>query len=120
MRISDWSSDVCSSDLSDGLFAAVVATLDRFGLSILASRIVNAHNGMSLDTFQVLAVNDRGVGRDELARTVSRRLGDILTRPLSQVRPSRRALPRHLRHFPVPTRVEFETQAKDRKRGVKG
>src|SRR3546814_4406467 len=83
---------------SDGLFAAVVATLDRFGLSILASRIVNAHNGMSLDTFQVLAVNDRGVGRDELARTVSRRLGDILTRPLSQVRPSRRALPRHLRH----------------------
>src|SRR3546814_15511673 len=58
---------------SDGLFAAVVATLDRFGLSILASRIVNAHNGMSLDTFQVLAVNDRGVGRDELARTVSRR-----------------------------------------------
>src|SRR3546814_18785879 len=69
---------------------------------------------MSLDTFQVLAVNDRGVGRDELARTVSRRLGDILTRPLSQVRPSRRALPPHLRHFPVPTRGEFEPLAHGR------
>src|SRR3546814_4681382 len=44
---------------------ALPISLDRFGLSILASRIVNAHNGMSLDTFQVLAVNDRGVGRDE-------------------------------------------------------
>src|SRR3546814_16318066 len=31
---------------SDGLFAAVVATLARFGLSILASRHVNAHNGI--------------------------------------------------------------------------
>lgn len=99
---------------NDGLFAAVVATLDRFGLSILASRIVTAHNGMSLDTFQVLAVNDRGVGRDELARTISRRLSDILARPLAQVRPSRRALPRHLRHFHVPTRVEFETLANGR------
>src|SRR3546814_19875282 len=69
---------------------------------------------MSLDTFQVLAVNDRGVGRDELARTVRRRLGDILTPPLSQVRPSRRALPRHSRHFHVPTRVKFEPLANGR------
>jgi len=99
---------------SDGLFAAVVATLDRFGLSILAARVMTAVNGMSLDTFQVLAVNDRGVGRDELARAVGRRLDEVLARPLAQVRPSRRALPRHLRHFRVPTRVEFETLANGR------
>lgn len=99
---------------SDGLFAAVVATLDRFGLSILAARVMTAVNGMSLDTFQVLAVNDRGVGRDELARLVSRRLDEVLARPLAQVRPSRRALPRRLRHFRVPTRVEFETLANGR------
>lgn len=92
---------------SDGLFAAVAATLDRLGLNVLAARVVTARNGMSLDTFQVLATH-MSAAPEAQAQTVCERLTQVLSGPLDAVRPARRALPSHLRHFRVPVRVEFE------------
>jgi len=96
----------------DGLFAAVTATLDRVGLGVLAARVVTSREGMSLDSFQVLAAENHHMQPAELAAHVERRLFDILCRSLDDVRPPRRALPRHFRHFRVPVQVEFgETDA---------
>jgi len=93
---------------SDGLFAAMAATLDRLGLNVLAARVVTARNGMSLDTFQVLATQLADAAPEEQAQTIRQRLTQVLSGPLDAVRPARRALPSHLRHFRVPVRVEFE------------
>ncbi len=91
----------------DGLFADVVATLDRLGLSIVDARIVGSLGGMTLDTFQVL---DAGVDYIEPSRradSIAAQLHQSLTTPGALRPPSRRAAPRQLRHFRVPSQVEF-------------
>lgn len=98
----------------DGLFAAVTATLDRVGLGVLAARVVTSKAGMSLDSFQVLAAENHHMSPGELAVHVEKRLFDILCRSLDDVRPPRRALPRHFRHFRVPVQVEFGETASGR------
>ncbi len=88
----------------DGLFAALVATLDRLGLSIVQARVMTSSDGMSLDGFHVLAADGRSASSSE----VSRALLGALSRPLDEARPPKRSAPRQLRHFRIPARIEFE------------
>jgi [protein-PII] uridylyltransferase len=87
----------------DGVFAAIVASLDRLGLSVLEARVLSSTDGHALDNFQVQA----GAAAPEPQRIVDV-LHSALRDPMA-VRPARRAVPRHLRHFRVPPRVEFDT-----------
>lgn len=86
----------------DGVFAALVTTLDRLGLGVLDARILNSQDGYALDNFQVQAAG----ASLELPRVIEA-LQTVLLNPL-QVRPVRRVTPRHLRHFRLPARVEFD------------
>jgi [protein-PII] uridylyltransferase len=86
----------------DGLFAALVATLDRLGLGVLDARVMNSTDDHALDNFQVLA----GSQPPEPQRIVDT-LQAALRDP-GAVKPARRAMPRHLRHFRVPTRIDFD------------
>jgi [protein-PII] uridylyltransferase len=94
----------------DGLFAALVASLDRLGLSVLDARILKSSDRHALDNFQVLA----GAQPPEPRRIVET-LQVALRDPMA-VKPARRATPRHLRHFRVPPRVEFDTLESQRTR----
>jgi [protein-PII] uridylyltransferase len=85
----------------DGVFAALVATLDRLGLSVLEARVLSSTDGHALDNFQVQA----SATEPEPQRVVEAILA-ALRDPMA-VRPSRRAMPRHLRHFRVATKVDF-------------
>ena len=87
----------------DGLFAAVVASFDRLGLGVFDARVLTSADGYALDSFQLQA----GADAPEHTRIVER-LQAALRDPAS-TRPARRATPRHLRHFKVPVRVEFDT-----------
>ena len=87
----------------DGLFAALVATLDRLGLGVLDARIMKSGDGFALDNFQVIS----GAQAPEPSRIVET-LQAALRDPAA-VKPARRAMPRHLRHFRVPPRVDFDT-----------
>lgn len=98
----------------DGLFAAVTASLDRLELDVLAARVVTSTSGMSLDTFQVLAPERLQLEPEALARCVERRLFEVLSRSLDRVRPARRSLPRHFRHFRVPVQVDVASVSDDR------
>ena len=98
----------------DGLFAAVTASLDRLELDVLAARVVTSTRGMSLDTFQVLAPERLQLEPEALARSVERRLFEVLSRSLDRVRPARRTLPRHFRHFRVPVQVDVARLDNDR------
>ena len=87
----------------DGLFAAAVATLDRLGLGVLEARALATRNGRVFDSFQVLPAHpDRALAHADVIKA----LRTAIQRP-DKVRPTRRALPRTLRHFSIAPRVEF-------------
>ena len=93
----------------DGLFAAVTATLDRLGLGVVEARVVSSRGGMSLDTFQVLDAGTEFVSPERRAATVAEALGRALATTPYRITPVRRAVPRQLRHFRVPARIEFDS-----------
>ncbi|WP_343224957.1 [protein-PII] uridylyltransferase [Luteimonas sp. MC1895] len=92
----------------DGLFAAIVVTLDRLGLAIQQARALDGPGGAVFDSFQVLPEDARA---DADPHAVARKLGAVLAGPLDRVRPAQRTLPRHLRHFRIAPQVEFATGA---------
>jgi [protein-PII] uridylyltransferase len=98
----------------DGLFAAIVATLDRLGLGIHQARVLVGPNGTVFDTFEVLPTVDYATRDPQQAAAALRQ---ALAGALEQVRASQRALPRQLKHFRFPTRVEFQP-ARDGQRTV--
>jgi [protein-PII] uridylyltransferase len=99
---------------SDGLFAAVMATLDRLGLNVVEARIVTSTQGNSLDTFQVLDAGSEFISPERRARTVAEAIYEGLARPAQRMPPVRRAMSRQLRHFRVATKVEFSDNASGR------
>jgi [Protein-PII] uridylyltransferase len=89
----------------DGLFAAIVIALDRMGLAIHQARALDGVDGTIFDTFQVLPVDPRQ--KPDIV-AIERKLQTVLSGSLD-VRPVRRAQPRHLRHFRTPVRIDFST-----------
>jgi [protein-PII] uridylyltransferase len=91
----------------DGLFATVAATLDRLGLSIVEARVVNSRGGMSLDTFQVLDAGVDFMDPDRRAASVAGSVRDALRAPQGKAALARRSMPRQLKHFRIPARIDF-------------
>ena len=92
----------------DGLFAAIVATLDRLGLAIHRARVLDGPGDAVFDAFEVLPID---AARPVVAAEVERKLQAVLSGALDGVRPARRAQPRHLRHFRIAPRMAFDAAA---------
>ena len=91
----------------DGLFAAIVASLDRLGLAIQQARLLVGPEGNVFDTFEVLpAQGQRPVDAATVERTL---LAALAEGDLDAVRPPRRTQPRHMRHFRLVPQVGFDT-----------
>ena len=88
----------------DGLFAAILATLDRMGFAIHQARVLVGPGGAVFDTFEVLPA-DSYASRDP--QEVAAGLQRALAGPLDEVRTSRRAASRLLKHFRFAPRIEF-------------
>lgn len=96
----------------DGLFAAIVVTLDRKGYGIHRARVLDAPHDAIFDVFEVLPQETYADGDPQrLAAT----LRQVLAGDLQKVRPARRAVPRQLRHFRFAPRVEFSESAGGRR-----
>ncbi|QWF18778.1 [protein-PII] uridylyltransferase [Lysobacter capsici] len=93
----------------DGLFAAIVATLDRLGLAIQQARVLDGPLGAIFDTFEVVPTDPR---QPASAEEVERRLETALSGSLERIKPARRAQPRHLRHFRIAPQIEFAAYTK--------
>jgi [protein-PII] uridylyltransferase len=90
----------------DGLFAAIVATLDRLGLAIQQARLFDGPAGNVFDTFEVIPSGHQGAVS---AADVERQLRSALAiEDLDSIRPARRAQPRHLRHFRLVPQIAFD------------
>ncbi|MEP6908165.1 MAG: ACT domain-containing protein, partial [Pseudoxanthomonas sp.] len=87
-----------------GLFAAILATLDRMGLRIHTARVLDGPAGTIFDTFEVLPV-DNQASFDPA--TIEATTHAALTGSLDAVRTSRRATPRLLKYFRFAPRLEF-------------
>ncbi|UXA52638.1 [protein-PII] uridylyltransferase [Xanthomonas prunicola] len=96
----------------DGLFAAIVATLDRKGYGIHRARVLDAPHDAIFDVFEVLP---RDTYADGDPQRLAATLRQVLAGDLQKVRPARRAVPRQLRHFRFAPRVEFSESAGGRR-----
>lgn len=99
---------VCSPD-RDGLFATLTAVLDRLHLNVHAARVANSRGGLALDSFLVLDRHGKALSTDMAATTLNT-LRRALVKPLPEVQIVRRTPARSLRHFHVPTHIEFAQQ----------
>ncbi len=94
----------------DGLFAAIVMTLDRKGYGIHRARVLDGPSDTIFDTFEV---NPADTFADGNPAKLESALREALSGDLSLLRPSRRAIPRQLRHFRFAPRIEFRDEAGD-------
>lgn len=96
----------------DGLFASIVATLDRKGYGIHRARVLDAPHDAIFDVFEVLPQDTYA---DSDPQRLAATLHQVLAGDLQNVRPARRAVPRQLRHFRFAPRVEFSESAGGRR-----
>ncbi len=82
-----------------GVFAAIVATLDRLRLVVVGARILTTPGGWTLDSFQVLDQDQRWT--DALSRNmeIQMRLEMALAESPLKLKPSRRNFSRQQKHF---------------------
>ena len=90
----------------DGLFAAIVATLDRLGLAIQHARLLDGPNATVFDTFVVLPVDPRC---PVAAADIEARLSARSARRRGC--PARCSALRHLRHFCIAPQVKLADSA---------
>lgn len=88
----------------DGIFSGLMATLDRLNLSVLHARILPSSNGYALDNFITLK-GSHTPDNKRIAQTLSAALKDP-----EHIKPAKHILPRQLKHFKTPTRIEFSQQ----------
>ncbi|HEY6941015.1 [protein-PII] uridylyltransferase [Dokdonella sp.] len=101
---------VCAPD-RDGLFAAIAATLDRLGLSVVDARLLVGAGGRVFDTFELLDARSEAALAPQRARDLEAALRRVLEARELVARVARRSLPRRLRHFQRAPQIEFRDVA---------
>ncbi|KAG1457891.1 hypothetical protein G6F57_014805 [Rhizopus arrhizus] len=91
----------------DGLLAASVMTLDRKGYGIHRARVLDGPADTIFDTFEV---NPADTFADGSSTNLEAALREALSGDLTRLRPSRRVVPRQLRHFCFAPRIEFRDE----------
>ena len=89
----------------DGLFAAIVITLDRLGFAIQQARALDGPHHSIFDTFHVLPSDPQHALSVEYVEAALQR---ALAGDLDLLLPSRRTQPRHLKHFRIAPRIGLE------------
>jgi [protein-PII] uridylyltransferase len=88
----------------DGIFSGLMATLDRLNLSVMHARLLPSSDGYALDNFITL----KGSHTPDTKR-IAQTLNAALKEP-AHIKPAKHMLPRQLKHFKTPTRIEFSQQ----------
>jgi len=95
------------TDDQDGLFAQVTNTLDQLRLTVQDARIVTSRQGYTLDSYTVLEENGEPISSAERIQEIRALLHSRLTAPLQLSAPVARRAPLRLKHFPIPTEVNY-------------
>ena len=88
----------------DGLFAAIVMTLDRAGYGIHRARVLDGPDDTIFDSFEVTPAAGHADGDTAWLEMLLRK---ALAGNIQILRPARRVIPRQLKHFRFAPRIEF-------------
>ncbi|MCL4315580.1 MAG: [protein-PII] uridylyltransferase [Gammaproteobacteria bacterium] len=99
----------------DYLFATITGALDQLGLNVHDARIATTRNGHTLNTFIVL--EESGAAIESAARTgeIITALKQQLLQPAAPGAPATRRTRRQLKHFPIPTQITFDQDARNQR-----
>ena len=90
-----------------GLFALTTALLGQMGINIVDARIETSDDGTTRDSYSVLEENGKIIASEARAKEIAERLEKVLLNPESLDLSVQRRIPRQLKHFSVPTQVDF-------------
>ncbi len=90
-----------------GLFALTTALLGQMGLNIVDARIETSDDGTTRDSYSVLEENGKIIASEARAKEIAERLKKVIQRPETMDLSVQRRIPRLLKHFSVPTQVDF-------------
>ena len=93
----------------DYLFATMTKLIDEMGLNILDARIITSDTGHVLDSFIVLDGNGEPVTDELKIENIIKKLKQALAQLNKGDSPSKRRMPRRLKHFHIPTEITFST-----------
>ena len=99
----------------DNIFSRVSRTLDLLDLNVVDARIMNSNHGYTLDTFSVLEQSGTTVkGRERKKEIISALKQNLLSLD-KPIRRAERLRSRRLKHFTIPTRVNFDIDEKNKR-----
>jgi [protein-PII] uridylyltransferase len=105
---------IYTTDRAD-LFGRTTALLDQMGLSIMDARIMTNHDGMAVNTYQVLDRDGNPVHdplhMEEIRTALVANLADTASAGIQVAR----SMPRRHRYFPTETRVSFAPDEPNRR-----
>jgi len=90
------------------LFAHIVSTLSRLGLTVVHARIITSRKGHALDTFLVLGEDQGPISDKHQCTIVESKLAETLRNPHRISISFNNKLPRKIRELRVPVQVNFE------------
>jgi [protein-PII] uridylyltransferase len=98
-----------------GLFAITTALLDRLRLNVVDARIETTFNDYSLDSYRVLEDDGSAITEEEREQKIITALKNGLNNPDQVSLNVTRRIPRQMKHFKIPTEIEFnQDQANQR------
>jgi [protein-PII] uridylyltransferase len=98
-----------------GLFTLTTALLDRLRLNIVDARIETSDDGTTLDSYSVLEENGKPIRSKARQKEIIEKLKQGLRDPESIDLKVQRRIPRQLKHFSVPTRIDFYQDESNRR-----
>jgi [protein-PII] uridylyltransferase len=98
-----------------GLFALTTALLDRLRLNIVDARIETSDNNTTLDSYSVLEENGKPIRSKAREKEIIEKLQQGLRNPDSIDLKVQRRVSRQLKHFSVPTRIDFYQDESNRR-----
>lgn len=92
-----------------GLFVRITGVFARQNINIVDAKLMLTEDGRLLDTFVVLDADGNAITDSRMLQDINDRLRAVLIsdKPPEKLGPVR--LSRHLKHFPIPTQVNFSS-----------
>ena len=97
----------------DNIFSRISRTLDLLNLNVVDARIMNSNHGYTLDTFSILEKSGATVKGRERKKEITSTLKQNLLSLDKPIKRAERLRSRRLRHFSIPTRVDFSIDYKN-------
>ncbi len=94
-----------------GLFAEITALLDSLRLNVVDARIETSTDGHSLDSYRVLEDDGSAITDESREEKIINVLKNGLNNPDSINFNVTRRIPRQLKHFEIPTQIDFSQDA---------